>query len=73
MKIGISRYTVNFFVSLLYLVLGILIILKYSVWEDRPDIRFMLFGIAVIAYGIYRGYRAYRDYQTQKEEQDEME
>ena len=73
MKIGISKYTVSFFVSLLYLVLGTFIILKYLVWEDKTDIRFTFFGIAVIAYGLFRGYRAYREYQSQKENQDEME
>ena len=73
MKLGISKYTVNFVVAVLYLVLGSFIILKYSVWVDKPDMRLMLFGIAVIAYGIFRGYRAYKDSQSQKEDQDEME
>ena len=73
MKLSISKYTVNFFIAVLYLVLGSFIILKYSVWEEKPDMRLTFFGIAVIAYGIFRGYRAYRDYQSQKEDQNEME
>ena len=73
MKLGISKYTVSFFVAVLYLVLGPFIILKYSVWAEKPDMRLVLFGIAVIAYGIFRGYRAYLDYQSQKEEQDDNE
>jgi hypothetical protein len=73
MKLSISKYTVNFFIAVLYLILGPLIILKYSIWVDKADMRLMLFGLAVIVYGIFRGYRAYRDYQSQKEDQDEME
>jgi hypothetical protein len=53
--------------------MGSLIILKYSVGQEEPDIRLSLFGAVVIIYGIYRGYRAYKDYQSEKEEQDEKE
>jgi len=57
----------------LYLVMGTLIILKYAVWEDQPDMRLSLFGVAVIGYGLFRGYRAYSDYQSQREDSHEME
>lgn len=73
MKLRVPRYSISFFIMVLYLVMGSLIILKYSVGQEEPDMRLALFGAVVIIYGIYRGYRAYKDYQTEKEEQNETE
>ena len=73
MKLKIPKYFLSLCVVCLYLVLGFLVLLKYSVGQGEPDIRFSLFGVVVIAYGIFRGYRAYKEYQIQKEDQDEME
>lgn len=73
MKVRFSKYWVNIFIMILYLVMGMLIILRYSVWQDQSDIKLSLFGVVVIIYGIFRGYRAYKVYQSQKEEQDEKE
>ena len=44
--------------------------MKYLVWQEVPSFGMAFFGVAVIAYGIFRGYRAYK---TSKEEQDEVE
>ena len=71
MKFKISKFIYSFFVVVLYLVTGFLVLLKYSVWQEEPSMRLSLFGIAVIIYGLFRGYRGYREYQSQKEEQDE--
>lgn len=71
MKFKISKFIYSFFVVVLYLVSGFLVLLKYSVWQEKPSMRLSLFGIAVIIYGLFRGYRGYREYQSEKEEQDE--
>ena len=73
MKLRIPKYFLSLCVVCIYLVLGFFVLLKYSVGQEEPDIRFSIFGVVVIAYGIFRGYRTYREYQTQKEDQDEME
>ena len=73
MKLSIPKYYVNYFVAVMYLLLGILILLKYSVGQDKPDVWLSLFGVVVIVYGIFRGHRAYREYESEKEDQDEME
>lgn len=57
----------------MYLLLGVLILLKYSVGQDKPDVWMSLFGVVVLVYGLFRGYRTYREYESEKEEQDEME
>lgn len=73
MKLRTPKYLVSFFVVVLYLVSGTLIVLKYSVWQEPADMRLLLFGAVVIIYGAFRGFRAYREYQSQKEEENEME
>ena len=73
MKLRIPKYFLSFCVVVLYLVSGFLVLLKYSVGQETPDMRLSLFGVVVMAYGIFRGYRAYKEYQSQKEDQDEME
>jgi hypothetical protein len=73
MKIRVSKSLYSFFVMVLYLVFGFILLLKYSVWQEEPSIRFSLFGLVIIAYGLYRGYRAYKDFQTEKENEDEFE
>jgi hypothetical protein len=71
MKFKISKFLYSFFVVVLYLVSGLLVLLKYSVWQEEPSMRLSLFGIAVMIYGLFRGYRGYREYQNQKKEQNE--
>lgn len=71
MKFRVSKFLYSFFVVVLYLVSGFLVLLKYSVWREEPDMRLSLFGVAVMMYGLFRGYRAYRAYQSEKEDQDE--
>lgn len=61
----------SFFILVLYLLLGILIILKFLVWQEVPSVGLSLFGVVVIAYGFFRWYRAYRAYQSENE--DEIE
>lgn len=72
MKFKISKFLYSFFVVVLYLVSGSLVLLKYSVWQEEPSMRLSLFGIAIIIYGLYRGYRGYKEYQDEKEEQNEI-
>ena len=71
MKLKISKFLYSFFVVVLYLVSGFLVLLKYSVWHEEPSMRLSLFGVAVIIYGLFRGYRGYREYKNEKAEQDE--
>lgn len=72
MKFKISKFLYSFFVVVLYLVSGFFVLLKYSVWQEKPSMRLSLFGVAVILYGLYRGYRGYREYKNEKVEQDEV-
>ncbi|HET6560217.1 MAG TPA: hypothetical protein VFG54_23010 [Prolixibacteraceae bacterium] len=55
----------------LYLVSGFLVLLKYSVWREEPDMRLSLFGVVVMIYGLFRGYRGYREYKELQEDRDE--
>jgi predicted negative regulator of RcsB-dependent stress response len=73
MKIKLSKNLFGFFVMFLYLMLGILFILNYSVWQDVPSISLSLFGVVIIAYGLFRGYRSYKAIQIENNEQDEIE
>jgi len=68
MKIRVIKSLYSFFIVVIYLVLGSLVILKYSVWQEEPSMSLASFGLVVIAYGLFRGYRAYREYKTLKEE-----
>jgi len=71
MKLRVTKYSVSFFIVILYLVMGSFVVWKYSIGQKEPDLKLSLFGFAIIAYGLFRGYRAYKDYQSQQEEQDE--
>jgi len=73
MKFRVSKFLYSFFVVVLYLVCGFLVILKYSVWREEPDMRLCLFGGAVIIYGLFRGYRGYLEYKEQKKEEEQDE
>lgn len=73
MKLRIPKYYLSFCVVIFYLVSGFLVLLKFSVGQETSDMRLPLFGVVVMAYGIFRGYRAYKEYQSQKEDQNEME
>jgi hypothetical protein len=68
MKLKISKVLYNLFVLVLYFLFGILLLLKYLVWQEVPDIRMAAFGAVVLAYGAFRGFRAYRDYKSKDEE-----
>lgn len=70
MKLKIPKVIYSFFVVVLYFLFGILLLLKYLVWQEVPDFRMAAFGGLVLAYGIFRGYRAYRDYKLKDEETD---
>jgi predicted membrane chloride channel (bestrophin family) len=72
-KSGKIKIVYGFFVLVLYLMLGILLLLKFLVWQEVPSFRMASFAIVVIAYGIFRGYRTYKEYQTFNEELDEVE
>jgi len=68
----ISKILYSLLIVVLYLTFGILLLLKYLVWQKIPDISLSIFGILVIIYGLFRGYRGYRAYQKEKEEQNEI-
>lgn len=51
---------------------GFFLLLKYSVGRAEPNISFSIFGLVIIAYGLYRGYRGYKDFQNEKENRDEL-
>ena len=72
MKLRISKILYSLLIVVLYLTFGILLLLKYLVWQKIPDISLSIFGILVIIYGLFRGYRGYRAYQKEKEEQNEI-
>lgn len=67
MKLKIPKVIYSFFVVVLYFLFGILLLLKYLVWQEVPDIRMAAFGFVVLAYGTFRGFRAYRDYKKDEE------
>lgn len=73
MKLNNIKFLYSFFILILYLGLGILLLLKYLVWQEVPNVLMASFGIVVMAYGLFRGYRAYRMYQKSNEELDESE
>jgi uncharacterized membrane protein len=66
MKIKVSKVLYNSIVVVLYFLFGILLLFKYLVWQEVPDIRMAAFGIVVLAYGTFRGYRAYREYKNER-------
>jgi hypothetical protein len=68
MKLKISKILYSFIVMILYFLCGILLLLKYMVWQEVPDIRMAAFGVVVLGYGAFRGFRAYREYKTKDEE-----
>ncbi len=68
-----AKIIYSFFIVVLYLVLGILLLLKYLVWQEVPGLSMALFGVVVMAYGIFRGIRGYREYQNLKNGTDETE
>lgn len=68
MKLQIPKVIYNFFVVILYFLFGILLLLKYLVWQEVPDFRMAAFGGLVLAYGAFRGFRAYSDYKQKDEE-----
>jgi hypothetical protein len=70
MKLKIPKVIYSFFVVVLYFLFGILLFLKYLVWQEVPDIRMAAFGVVVLAYGTFRGLRAYHDYKQKDEETD---
>ncbi|MBW8330842.1 MAG: tetratricopeptide repeat protein [Prolixibacteraceae bacterium] len=73
MKLGISKVLYSVIILVLYLVSGILLIVKNLFWQEVPDTGMTIFGVVVIGYGLFRGYRAYKLYQTSKENEDEVE
>jgi len=68
----ISKILYSLLIVFLYLTFGILLLLKYLVWQKVPNISLSIFGILVIIYGLFRGYRGYKSYQKEKEEQNEI-
>lgn len=66
MKIKVSKVLYNSIVVVLYFLFGILLLFKYLVWQEVPDIRMAVFGIVVLAYGTFRGYRAYQEYKNER-------
>ena len=73
MKNGLIKLLYSFFILILYLVSGTLLLLKYLAWQEVPNFGMASLGIVVIGYGLFRGYRSYKAYQTFKQEQDEFE
>ena len=71
MKLKISKVLYSFFIVVLYFLFGVLLLFKYLVWQEVPDIRMAAFGIVVLAYGAFRGYRVYREYKTKDGETGE--
>jgi len=66
MKLKLSKVLYNSIVVVLYFLFGILLLFKYLVWQEVPDIRMIAFGIVVLGYGTFRGYRAYREYKNER-------
>lgn len=73
MKFGISKVFYSSVVAVIYLLAGIFMLIRYIYWPEGRNISYIIFGVAIIAYGIFRGYRAYLDYKSEKEEEDELE
>ena len=73
MRLNFSNVLYGYVVMTLYLIAGIITLAKFWFYQDKPNSTMLIFGIAVIIYGIFRGYRAYKAYQTQKNEKDEVE
>ena len=72
MKLKVSKILYSLIIMVLYLVSGILLILKNLVWQEVPDTGMTVFGVVVIGYGLFRGYRAWQAYQISKDDQDEL-
>jgi len=66
MKLKMPHVIYNSVVVVLYFSSGILLLLKYLIWQEVPDVRLALAGIVVMAYGIFRGYRAYSEYKNER-------
>lgn len=73
MKLKNIKFLYSFFILILYLLFGILLLFKYLVLQEVPSYTMASFGIVIMAYGFFRGYRAYKLYQNSNEEQDEGE
>jgi len=73
MKLKTSKVLYNFIVVVLYFLFGVLLLLKYLVWQEVPDFRMAAFGVVVLGYGAFRGYRAYSEYKTKDGEKDKNE
>jgi len=73
MNLRVLKSLYSFFVPALYLVFGFFLLLKYSFWQEEPNISFFVFGLFVLIYGFFRGYRAYKTFQFEKEDKDEIE
>jgi hypothetical protein len=58
-------------IVVLYFVFGTLLIFKYSIWQEVPNLSLMAFGGVVIIYGGFRAYRTYRSYQETKNNVDD--
>ena len=63
----------SFLILVLYAVSGILLLVKYLIWQEVPDWRLGAFGLVVIGYGIFRGYRVWNEYLRNKETDREDE
>lgn len=72
MKIKVSKNLYDLLVMVLYLVLGTLFLLKYSVWEEVPSISLSLFSVVVIIYGLFRGYRGYKAFKIEKDDRNNI-
>jgi hypothetical protein len=70
MKLNFSKVLYGFIVAVLYLLIGTFTLLKFYIWQVTPDLSMLIFGTAVILYGLYRGYRSYMAYKTAKDEKD---
>ncbi len=71
MKLGIAKIIYALFIAVMYIVFGILLLLKYLVWQKEPNISIGLFGIVMVGYGIFRGYRGYKSYNDSIEKQED--
>lgn len=50
-------------IVVLYFVFGTLLIFKYLIWQEVPNLSLVAFGVVVLLYGGFRAYRTYRDFQ----------
>ncbi len=73
MKLRNIKLFYSFFIVVLYFVFGILLLFKYLVWREVPNISLGIFGVVVLLYGLFRGYRTYMEYVESKKEEDATE